>query len=205
MSTEKGTLLVVSGPAGSGKGTVNKILLENTSKYVFSVSATTRNPRPGEEEGVHYFFMTREKFLSLVDEDKFLEHAEYVGNCYGTLRPFVEEKLAEGKNVILDIEVQGALQVREKMPEALLVFLCPPDYATLEKRLRGRGTETEEVIQKRLKTALTELEIAAQYDYLVINEDGRSEDCAAQIDGIIDTRPEKNKEYILNFIKKFTE
>ncbi len=205
MSTKKGTLLVVSGPAGSGKGTVNKILLENTSKYVFSVSATTRSPRPGEEEGVHYFFMTREKFMSLVEEDNFLEHAEYVGNCYGTLRPFVEEKLAEGKNVILDIEVQGALQVREKMPEALLVFLCPPDYATLEKRLRGRGTETEEVIQKRLKTALTELEIAAQYDYLVINEDDKSAECAAQIDGIIDTRPEKNKEYILNFIKKFTE
>lgn len=205
MSTEKGTLLVVSGPAGSGKGTVNKILLENTSKYVFSVSATTRSPRPGEVEGVHYFFMTGEKFMSLAAEDKFLEHAEYVGNCYGTLRPFVEEKLAEGKNVILDIEVQGALQVREKMPEALLVFLCPPDYATLEKRLRGRGTETEEVIRQRLETALGEIQIASQYDYLVINEDDKSEECAAQIDRIIDTRPEKNKEYILNFIKNFTE
>lgn len=205
MNTKKGTLLVVSGPAGSGKGTVNKVLLENTEKYVFSVSATTRSPRPGEVEGKHYFFMTREKFMSLVEEDNFLEHAEYVGNCYGTLRPFVEENLAQGKNVILDIEVQGALQVREKMPEALLVFLCPPDYATLERRLRGRGTETEEVIQERLKTALTELQIAAQYDYLVVNEDDKAEECAAKIDGIIDTRPEKNKEYILDFIKNFTE
>lgn len=205
MNTKKGTLLVVSGPAGSGKGTVNKVLLENTEKYVFSVSATTRSPRPGEVEGIHYFFMTREKFMSLVEEDNFLEHAEYVGNCYGTLRPFVEENLAQGKNVILDIEVQGALQVREKMPEALLVFLCPPDYATLERRLRGRGTETEEVIQERLKTALTELQIAAQYDYLVVNEDDKAEECAAKIDGIIDTRPEKNKEYILDFIKNFTE
>ncbi|MBQ2324998.1 MAG: guanylate kinase [Clostridia bacterium] len=205
MNTKKGTLLVVSGPAGSGKGTVNKVLLENTEKYVFSVSATTRKPRPGEVEGIHYFFMTRERFMSLVEEDNFLEHAEYVGNCYGTLRPFVEENLAQGKNVILDIEVQGALQVREKMPEALLVFLCPPDYATLERRLRGRGTETEEVIQKRLKTALTELQIAAQYDYLVVNEDDKAEECAAKIDGIIDTRPEKNKEYILDFIKNFTE
>jgi len=205
MDKKRGTLLVVSGPAGSGKGTVNGILLQNTEKYVFSVSATTRQPRPGEVDGKHYFFMTREKFLSLVASDSFLEHAEYVGNCYGTLRSFVEEKLDEGKNVILEIEVQGALQIREKMPEAMLIFLCPPDYATLEKRLRGRGTETDEVIKKRLATALEEIKIAAGYDYLVVNEDGRSEECAAKIDRIVNDRPEKNKEYILNFIKNFTE
>lgn len=205
MSKKRGTLLVVSGPAGSGKGTVNGILLQNTSKYVFSVSATTRSPRPGEIDGKHYFFMTKEKFTSLVAEDSFLEHAEYVGNYYGTLRSFVEENLNNGKNVILEIEVQGALQIREKMPEAMLIFLCPPDYATLEKRLRGRGTETDEVIKKRLATALGEIQIAAGYDYLVVNEDGESEKCAAKIDEIVDTRPEKNKEYILNFIKNFTE
>ena len=205
MDNKKGKLIVVSGPAGSGKGTVNSILLGNTEKYVFSVSATTRSPRPGEIDGTHYFFMTREKFMSLVDAGEFLEHAEYVGNCYGTLRPFVEEQLLSGKNVILDIEVQGALQVREKMPEAVLVFLCPPDYVTLEKRLRGRGTETDEVIKKRLLKALEELQEAEKYDYLVINEDGRAADCANAIDRIIDTCPEKNKEHILNFIKNFTE
>ena len=205
MDKQRGTLLVVSGPAGSGKGTVNGILLQNTEKYVFSVSATTRQPRPGEVDGKHYFFMTREKFLSLVASDSFLEHAEYVGNYYGTLRSFVEEKLEEGKNVILEIEVQGALQIREKMPEAMLIFLCPPDYATLENRLRGRGTETDEVIRKRLATALEEIKIAAGYDYLVVNEDGRSEECAAKIDRIVNDRPEKSKENILNFIKNFTE
>lgn len=205
MNKKRGTLLVVSGPAGSGKGTVLGILLQNAEKYVYSVSATTRSPRPGEVDGKHYFFLTKEKFLSLVASDSFLEHAEYVGNYYGTLRSFVEEKLEEGKNVILEIEVQGALQIREKMPEAILIFLCPPDYATLESRLRGRGTETDEVIKKRLATALEEIQIAAGYDYLVVNEDGRSADCAAQIDGIVNTRPEKNKENILSFIKNFTE
>ncbi len=205
MSKNRGTLLVVSGPAGSGKGTVLGNLLKDTSKYVYSVSATTRSPRPGEVDGKQYFFLTKEKFLSLVSEDSFLEHAEYVGNYYGTLRSFVEEKLEEGKNVILEIEVQGALQIREKMPEAMLIFLCPPDYATLENRLRGRGTETDEVIRKRLATALEEIKIAAGYDYLVVNEDGRSEECAAKIDRIVNDRPEKSKENILNFIKNFTE
>lgn len=205
MEVKKGKLLVVSGPAGSGKGTVNSILLADTGKYAFSVSATTRTPRPGEIDGTHYFFMSREKFGSLVDAGEFLEHAEYVGNCYGTLRSFVEEKLSGGINVILDIEVQGALQVREKMPDALLVFLCPPDYATLEKRLRGRGTETENVIQKRLKKALEELAQAEKYDYLVVNRDGMAAECADEINRIIDTAPEKDKEYIHNFIKNFTE
>ena len=205
MDKQRGTLLVVSGPAGSGKGTVLGNLLKDTSKYVYSVSATTRSPRPGEVDGKQYFFLTKEKFLSLVSEDSFLEHAEYVGNYYGTLRSFVEEKLEEGKNVILEIEVQGALQIREKMPEAMLIFLCPPDYATLENRLRGRGTETDEVIRKRLATALEEIKIAAGYDYLVVNEDGKSLECAEKIDGIVNDRPEKSKENILNFIKNFTE
>ncbi len=200
---KKGTLLVVSGPAGSGKGTVNGFLLENTEKYTFSVSATTRKPRPGEVDGKHYFFITKEEFAKRVERGEFLEHAEYVGNCYGTLKPFVDGILDTGKNVILDIEVQGAMQVKEKMPEALLVFLCPPDYATLENRLRGRGTETEEVILRRLKTAADEVKQAEYYDYLVINYDNKAKECATEIDGIIDNRPAKNKENILNFIKNF--
>lgn len=198
---KRGTLLIVSGPAGSGKGTVNGILLENKEKYSFSVSATTRNPRPGEIDGVHYFFITREQFEEKVAANEFLEHAEYVGNCYGTLRSFVEGKLENGINVILDIEVQGAFQVKEKMPEALMVFLCPPNYATLEKRLRGRGTETEEVIKKRLATAMDEIRLAEKYDYLVINEDDKAAECAAKIDRIIDTRPESDKNAIKEFIK----
>ena len=140
MANGRGTLVVISGPAGSGKGTVLGELMEMHPNYVFSVSATTRSPRPGEIDGKHYFFITREEFDRRVAEGDFLEHAEYVGNCYGTLRPFVEEMLSKGKNVLLDIEVNGAMQVREKFPEALLIFLTPPDYTTLAKRLRGRHT-----------------------------------------------------------------
>lgn len=205
MANKRGTLLVVSGPAGSGKGTVGAILLKNTEKYAFSVSATTRNPRPGEIDGKHYFFISREEFTARVQRDEFLEHAEYVGNCYGTLRSFVESLLEAGKNVLLDIEVLGALQVREKMPEALLVFLCPPDYPTLEGRLRGRGTETDDVIKKRLEKAKREIREAVKYDYLVINGTDEAEKCAMEIDRIIDTRPQKDLEYIKDFIKKFTE
>ena len=201
----KHVLMAVSGPAGVGKGTIVKTIINRREDVVESVSCTTRLPREGEIDGKHYFFLTKEKFLSLVASDSFLEHAEYVGNCYGTLRSFVEEKLDEGKNVILEIEVQGALQIREKMPEAMFIFLCPPDYATLENRLRGRGTETDEVIKKRLATALEEIKIAAGYDYLVVNEDGKSLECAEKIDGIVNDRPEKSKENILNFIKNFTE
>ena len=173
MANGRGTLVVISGPAGSGKGTVLGELMEMHPNYVFSVSATTRSPRPGEIDGKHYFFITRGEFERRVAEGDFLEHAEYVGNCYGTLRPFVEEMLSKGKNVLLDIEVNGAMQVREKFPEALLIFLTPPDYTTLAKRLRGRHTETEEIIEKRLAASLTELEKACEYDYLVVNCDGR--------------------------------
>ena len=203
MANGRGTLVVISGPAGSGKGTVLGELMEMHPNYVFSVSATTRSPRPGEIDGKHYFFITRGEFERRVAEGDFLEHAEYVGNCYGTLRPFVEEMLSKGKNVLLDIEVNGAMQVREKFPEALLIFLTPPDYTTLAKRLRGRHTETEEIIEKRLAASLTELEKACEYDYLVVNCDGRAIVAADEIDRMVTTRPAKDRERIKEFIKKF--
>ncbi len=203
MANGRGTLVVISGPAGSGKGTVLGELMEMHPNYVFSVSATTRSPRPGEIDGKHYFFITRGEFERRVAEGDFLEHAEYVGNCYGTLRPFVEEMLSKGKNVLLDIEVNGAMQVREKFPEALLIFLTPPDYTTLAKRLRGRHTETEEIIEKRLAASLTELEKACEYDYLVVNCDGRARVAADEIDRMVTTRPAKDRERIKEFIKKF--
>ena len=164
-----GNLFVVSGPSGTGKGTLIARLLEEVPDAWLSVSATTRRPRPGEEEGVSYYFLTKEEFLSLAEEGGFLEWAEYSGNCYGTPRASVEREMAAGRQVILEIEVQGALQVREKMPEAHLVFIEPPSLEELERRLRGRGTETEEKVRERLETAKRELPYAPQYDYQIVN------------------------------------
>ena len=154
-----GNLFVVSGPSGTGKGTLIARLLEEVPDAWLSVSATTRRPRPGEEEGVSYYFLTKEEFLSLAEEGGFLEWAEYSGNCYGTPRASVE------------IEVQGALQVREKMPEAHLVFIEPPSLEELERRLRGRGTETDDVVDMRMRTALVELSQKMEYDYRLVNDD----------------------------------
>ena len=159
----RGKLLVLSGPSGAGKSTVVSKLMEMRGDVCFSVSATTRSPRPGEEDGVNYFFVSRERFEELVQNDQMLEHAEYVGNCYGTPRAYVEEKLNAGMNVILDIEVQGAQQVIQSAPDAILVFLVPPSLEELGRRLRSRGTESEEVIQDRLinsdvETAAKELD-----------------------------------------------
>ena len=167
---KKGLMLVVSGPAGSGKGTVNKHLLA-LDDYCFSVSATTRAPRPGEIDGVHYHFITKEDFKQKIETGEMLEHAEYVGNYYGTPKAPVDAALSEGKNILLDIEVQGALQIKEKMPDAVMIYILPPDYETLLSRIRGRGTETEEVIQKRMTQARGEIEVFDQYDYIVTNDD----------------------------------
>ena len=156
-----GNLFVVSGPSGTGKGTLIARLLEEVPDAWLSVSATTRRPRPGEEEG----------FLSLAEEGGFLEWAEYSGNCYGTPRVSVEREMAAGRQVILEIEVQGALQVREKMPEAHLVFIEPPSLEELERRLRGRGTETDDVVDMRMRTALVELSQKMEYDYRLVNDD----------------------------------
>ena len=165
-----GNLFVISGPSGAGKGTLVARLLEEVPDTWVSVSATTRRPRPGEEEGISYYFLDREDFLALADEGGFLEWAEYAGNCYGTPLASVQREMAAGKQVILEIEVQGALQVKEKMPEAHLVFIEPPSLEELERRLRGRGTETDDVVRKRMDTALVELSHKMEYDIRLVND-----------------------------------
>ena len=149
----KGVLAVVSGFSGAGKGTIMKALLKEYDDYALSISVTTRSPRPGEEDGREYFFRTREEVEKMIAEDQLLEYAEYVGNYYGTPRFYVEDMLARGKNVILEIELQGAMQIKQKNPEAVLVFITPPSFEELKNRLIGRGTETEEVINSRLARA----------------------------------------------------
>ncbi len=154
----QGMLAVVSGFSGAGKGTVMKALLEKYENYALSISATTRAPRPGEQDGREYFFMTDEQFEELIQNDRLIEHARYVNHYYGTPRSYVESKMAEGKDVILEIEIQGALNVKKQYPDAILIFVVPPTAAELKRRLVSRGTETEEVIASRLKRALEESE-----------------------------------------------
>ncbi|AWX57066.1 MULTISPECIES: guanylate kinase [Brevibacillus] len=167
---DRGLLLVLSGPAGVGKGTVCKALREVMPDLVYSVSATTRQPRPGEVEGVNYFFKSQEEFKQMIEEDALLEWAEYVGNYYGTPRQFVDDMLNEGRDVILEIEVQGALQVKESFPQGTFLFLAPPDLNELENRIVGRGTESQEIIRKRMEVARAEIELMDHYDYVVVND-----------------------------------
>ena len=181
---EKGLLIVVSGPAGSGKGTVNHILLESP-EYAFSVSATTRAPRPGEVNGVNYHYISTEEFRERIRRDELLEYTCYCGNYYGTPKKETEEALAAGKNMILEIEVEGAINVKRLCPEAVLIMLLPPSFAIQEQRLRGRATETEEVIQRRLERTREEMELLSHYDYVVYNEDGAAEACAQRIREIV--------------------
>lgn len=168
---QQGILVVVSGFSGAGKGTLMKALLEKYDNYALSISATTRNPRQGEVHGREYFFLTVEEFENLIEKDQFIEHARYVSNYYGTPRAYVEEKMAEGKDVILEIEIQGALKVKEKFPETLLIFVVPPSAEELKKRLIGRGTETMEVIEQRMKRATEEAEEMDSYDYILVNDE----------------------------------
>lgn len=170
MGNDNGLLLVLSGPSGVGKGTVCKALRERMPNLVYSVSATTRAPRTGEVEGVNYFFKTTQHFKEMIEQDELLEWAEYVGNYYGTPRRFVEETLASGRDVILEIEVQGALQVKEKFPQGIFLFLAPPDLEELQNRIVGRGTETEESIRSRMEMAKAEIELMDKYDYVVVND-----------------------------------
>lgn len=179
----KGKLIVVSGPSGAGKSTVIFELLKRRDDISFSVSATTRAPRPGEVDGVNYFFRSFEEFSFMIDGGAFLEHAQYAGNYYGTPVAPVKELLDSGRTVILDIEVQGAFQVKNKMNDAVMVFLAPPNINTLEKRLRGRGTDSEEKILERLATAKREYPLAKRYDYIVINDDAAV--AAFELDAII--------------------
>ncbi len=166
----KGLLLVVSGPSGAGKGTVCRALMDKYPDIHMSISATTRNPRPGEVDGVNYYFTKEEDFRSMIDNHELIEWACFCQNYYGTPRKKVEALLAEGKDVILEIEVQGAMQVKSKFPEAVFIFVMPPSLEELERRLSGRGTESPEVVAERLKTALWECSNMDKYNYILINE-----------------------------------
>ncbi len=180
----RGLLIVVSGPAGSGKGTVNSQLIA-TGDFVFSVSATTRAPRPGEVNGVNYHFIDREEFQRRIDENGFLEYTTYCDNYYGTPLKEAMAVLESGKNLILEIECDGAKNVKKIFPDAVLIMLIPPTFAIQEERLRGRGTETEEVIQKRLEKAKREIEQIDAYDYIVYNYNGGSSVAADDIKAIV--------------------
>lgn len=182
--SERGKLLVISGPSGAGKSTVVAKAIEGRTDICFSTSVTTRSPRPGEVHGREYFFVNFERFREMVENDELLEHAEYVANRYGTPRSYVEKRLDEGMNVLLDIEVQGARQVRKKMPEAILIFIAPPSLVELERRLRGRGTDTERAIEGRLIRARQEYQEADFYDYLIVNDD--IDKAAAKLNAIIE-------------------
>lgn len=168
--SNRGLLVVYSGFSGVGKGTVMKEMLKREESFRLSVSATTREPRPGEVDGREYYFLTKEKFLEMIEKDEFLEYAQYADNYYGTPKKAVEDMLNEGYNVFLEIEVQGGLQIMEKCPDCLSIFIVPPSLEVLEQRLRGRGTETEEVIEKRMKAALVEQEYTSRYDFVVEND-----------------------------------
>ncbi len=166
-----GRLYVVSGSSGVGKGTLLKLFLSKHPDFKLSISCTTRNPRDGEENGKNYFFITKEEFETLIKNNEFLEWAEFSGNMYGTQKAYVERKLAEGKNLILELDTVGALNVKKIMPKACLIFILPPSFEELEARLRGRNTESEEAIQKRLNTVKAEIKRSEQFDYKVINDD----------------------------------
>lgn len=180
---KKGILIVVSGFSGAGKGTLMNRLLKEYDDYALSISATTRKPRAGEADGREYFFKTMEEFEKMIAEDALIEYARYVDNYYGTPKAYVEQKLEEGKDVILEIEIQGALKVKEKFPDTLLLFVTPPDANTLKNRLVGRGTETMDVIESRMKRAKEEAKGIENYDYLIVNDD--LEECVKEMHQII--------------------
>ena len=169
MSRKKGRLYVISGPSGTGKGTICRELLKEIGNE-FSVSMTTRDPREGEVHGKDYYFVTREDFLDNIEAGNFLEHANVFDNLYGTPRDMVMNRLEKGRNVILDIDVQGGLQVKQAMPEAVLIFILPPSLAELRRRLEGRGTETAEKVERRLSQALNEIKLIGEYDYYIVND-----------------------------------
>lgn len=194
---KEGILIVVSGFSGAGKGTIMKALLERYDNYALSISATTRNPRPGEEEGKAYFFKTTEEFEKMIAKDDLIEYAMYVGNYYGTPKAYVEEQMQAGRDVILEIEIQGAMKIKEQFPESLLLFVTPPSAEELQKRLVGRGTETADVIAQRLSRAYEESEGMDAYDYIVVNDD--LDVCAAEVQKFVEAaknEPSRRREFI---------
>ena len=195
----KGVLIVLSGFSGAGKGTLMKELMKTYDNYALSISMTTRNPRPGELDGREYFFSTREAFEEKIAQNGLIEYAEYCGNYYGTPRDYVEEQLSAGKDVILEIEIQGMRKVKQMFPQMLPLFVTPPSADELERRLRGRGTETEEVIQKRLQTAIVESEGIKDYEYIIVNDDLAT--CVKEIHSIVQAAksvPGRNVDFINN-------
>lgn len=199
----KGILIVVSGFSGAGKGTLMKELVRTCENYALSVSMTTRKARPGEEEGKEYFFVSEEEFRQKIEQDSLIEYANYCGNYYGTPKEYVERQLEKGRDVILEIEIQGALKIREKFPTALLMFVMPPNAAELKKRLEGRGTESRQVIDERMKRAAQEAEGIEKYDFLVIND--RLERCVEEMHALIQaahSMPVRNAELIAEMRKE---
>lgn len=196
---EKGILIIISGPSGSGKGTVVEKLKADSS-YALSISATTRQPRNYEQDGVHYFFKSTDEFKKMIEEGKLLEWAEFCGNFYGTPKDYVKGKLNEGLNVILEIEVQGAAQIKKIFPEAVTVFLIPPDKEELRKRLIGRGTEDMDTVEKRLKRASEEIELLPHYDFVVVND--TVENAVKRINTVVKAAKMGSQRYI-DKIKEF--
>lgn len=183
MKSHKGVLVVISGFSGAGKGTLMKALLERYPNYALSVSCTTRQPRAGEVNGREYYFVSEEEFRQMIEQEKLVEYACYCGRYYGTPRSYVEERLTEGRDVLLEIEIQGALQIKKRFPDTILIFVTPPGAAELKRRLAGRGTETEDVIAARLSRACEEAAGMEQYDYLLVNDD--LEECTEHLHRVI--------------------
>ena len=202
MMAERGILVVVSGFSGAGKGTLMKRLMEKYDNYALSVSATTRTPRPGEEHGREYFFHTKQEFEELILQDALIEYAQYVDNYYGTPKAYVEKQLNAGKDVILEIEIQGALKVKEKLPDTLLLFVTPPSAEELKHRLVNRGTESMEVIESRLRRAAQEAKAMPEYDYILIND--QIEECVDTMHFVIQSQHDTVRNRSA-FITKITE
>ncbi len=203
-TVKEGKLIVVSGSSGSGKGTVLNELFTLGENFTYSVSRTTRTPRVGEKEGRDYFFVDRDSFIRDIDANRFLEYAEYCNNLYGTPRDFVESKLKSGINVILELEVKGAFQIKYQYPESVLVFISPPSFKELKTRLKDRKTESYEVVKARLDIARRETELASEYDYILINYDGKAIETARQIVDIANGRHKSNidkHEFIQSFLQ----